>query len=90
MGVMVEIDSWLGALLASDDRDVPRKARECIVLELYREGKLSSGKASELLGMERTSFVEYASALNIPYAEETDLELDSDLAFLRSKLHPSA
>lgn len=90
MGVMVEIESSLGTLLASNERDVPAKAREYIVLELYREGKLSSGKAAELLDMERTAFVEYASSLGIPYAEETASELDSDLVSLRAKLQPSA
>ena len=32
--------------------------KECVVLELYRRGLLSSGKAAELLGMNRVAFID--------------------------------
>lgn len=34
--------------------------KEAAVLELYREGAISSGKAAEILDMERFEFVRYA------------------------------
>ena len=50
--------------------------REAAVLELYREGKLSSGKAAEVLGMERFEFIRYAGAKGIPYIRLTPEELE--------------
>ena len=50
-------------------------ARELIVLELYRQGEASSGKAAELLGMERGEFIRYASARGIPYLQLSGEEL---------------
>jgi len=44
-------------------------ARELIVMELYRRGSISSGKAAELLDMERLVFVRYASRLGLPFFE---------------------
>lgn len=41
--------------------------KEYLVLELYRRHEVSSGKAAELLGMERFEFVRHASRLGIPY-----------------------
>ena len=53
--------------------------KECVVLELYRRGVISSGKAAELLGMGRLEFIHYAGRLGIPYfrmsAEEWEDEL---------------
>lgn len=34
--------------------------KEAATLELYREGRISSGKAAEILGMERFEFIRYA------------------------------
>lgn len=42
--------------------------REAVVLELYRRGIVSSGKAAELLGMQRFDFVGYADKLGIPFS----------------------
>jgi predicted HTH domain antitoxin len=49
-------------------------ARESIVLELYRQGKISSGKAAELAGMPRIAFIQHASALGIPFFDMTEEE----------------
>ena len=52
-----------------------------IVLELYRQGELSSGKAAQLLGMGREEFVRHASKQGIPYfqleGEELEREIDA-------------
>lgn len=75
----LQLDDELAALLAQDQQSVPDAAREMIVLELYRRGTVSSGKAAQLLGMGRYDFVRKASALGIPFfdmpAEEWDNEM---------------
>lgn len=42
-------------------------AKECVVLELYRRGLISSGKAAELLEMNRLEFIRYSGRVGIPY-----------------------
>lgn len=65
--VQVELDHDLVALLEQLRQPVKDAARELIVLELYRQGELSSGKAARLLGMERDTFIRHASDKGIPY-----------------------
>lgn len=77
MNVSLEPD--LIRLLQSYDRPVDESVRELLVLELYRQGRISSGKAGELLGLPRASFVEHASSLGIPFFDMTAEELQSDL-----------
>jgi predicted HTH domain antitoxin len=69
----VEIDRDLVDLLEELHRPAKQAARELIVLELYRQGEVSSGRAAQLLGKEREEFIQYASQQGIPY-----LQLDSD------------
>jgi len=45
-----------------------------IVLELYRRGLISSGKAAALLGVSRLDFIQHASELGIPYFRFTEDE----------------
>ena len=53
------------------------------ILELYRRKEISSGKAAELLGMQRFEFVRYASRLGIPFFDMSKEELERDLEALR-------
>ncbi len=56
--------------------------KEAAVLELYREGRISSGKAAEILGMERFEFIRYAGMKGIPYIRLTPEELEEEVGFL--------
>lgn len=83
--VPVELDQDLVAVLEELRRPVKEAARELIVLELYRQGELSSGKAAQLLGLEREDFIRQASAQGIPYfqlrGDELRRELDASKQF---------
>lgn len=51
MTLVLEIpDSWKGPL-GLDTADAAGRAREMLVIESYREGKLSRGQAAEMLGL---------------------------------------
>lgn len=71
--VPVQLDQDLVELLEELQRPARESARELIVLELYRQGEVSSGRAAQLLGKEREEFIRYASQQGIPY-----FQLDSD------------
>jgi predicted HTH domain antitoxin len=78
--IRIEIDDTLAALLRQTDQPVQVAAIEMIVLELYRRGAISSGKAAELLGSDRLAFIQYASKLGIPYVEMTEDEWAAEKA----------
>jgi predicted HTH domain antitoxin len=77
-------DSW-ESLLGLDSGDAANRARQMLVLEGYREGRLSRGQVSEMLGL---GFHETESLLATHHAWQQptwdDLEAGSDQ--LRSRL----
>ena len=77
--VQLELDEDLVAVLEELHRPVKETARELIVLELYRQGELSSGKAAQLLGLEREDFIRQASAQGIPYFQLSGEDLRREL-----------
>jgi predicted HTH domain antitoxin len=82
--VQVELGQDLVELLEELRRPVKESARELIVLELYRQGEVSSGKSAELLGMRRDEFIRYASDRGIPYLQLADDELRREIEDSRS------
>lgn len=53
--------------------------KELAVLELYRRRQISSGKAAELLKMERFEFVRFAARQGIPFIDLSDDETAAEL-----------
>lgn len=79
MTVNVPLEKEIAALLQMFDRPVQDTARELIVLELYRQGRISSGKAAELLDMSRVAFIQHSSRLGIPFFDMTEEEWQAEL-----------
>ena len=75
----VELHQDLVDLLEELQRPPKEAARELIVLELYRRGEVSSGRAAQLLGMEREEFIRHASKQGIPYFQVEGGELQREL-----------
>jgi len=82
--VKIEIEEPLAALLHQNNQEVQAVGREMIVLELYRRGTISSGKAAELLGTSRLDFIQHASRLGIPFFEMTADEWQAEKAALKA------
>jgi predicted HTH domain antitoxin len=76
----LDLGEELGALLAKLGQPVEQAAREMIVLELYRRGVISSGKAAALLGRPRLDFIQRASELGIPYFRFTEDECRTEVS----------
>ncbi|MBC8876427.1 MAG: UPF0175 family protein [Planctomycetes bacterium] len=72
--INIPLESDLVSLLQSLNQPILDSARELMVLELYRRGTISSGKAAELLGISRWGFISHASRLGIPFFEMTEDE----------------
>jgi hypothetical protein len=82
--VHLNLDEDLVGILGELQQPVDKAAVELIVLELYRMGKLSSGRASAALGMSRLAFIQHASDLGISYLRLSPDDLDSDIQVGRS------
>lgn len=76
--ITMTIPSEILPIVAKRRKDVPSKVLEYLILELYRLGELSSGKAAQYLEMERFEFVRFASRNGIPFFEMDKEELLQD------------
>lgn len=76
--MILQIEDDLSCFLQTPDRSAEEFARELIVLELYRQKRVSSGKAAELLGTEKVDFIRHASDFGIPYLDMTPDELEAE------------
>jgi len=76
--LLLNLEDDLAALMGRPDQPIQREAHELIVLELFRRGSLSSGRAAELLSKTRTEFIQYASSLGIPFFDMSDDEWQAE------------
>ncbi len=76
--IRLDLEEDLAALLQTANQPVQRTARELIVLELYRRGSISSGKAAQLLDMSRWEFIRHASRLGIAFFDMTEEEWQAE------------
>ena len=79
MSAVLEIKDELAAVLKENGQPLSERATELIVLELYRRGDISGGKAAELLEMDRLEFIQYSGSQGIPYFRYTKEEWEQEL-----------
>ena len=82
--VQIDLDSDLVAVLEEVGRPAKESVRELIVLELFREGLISSGKAAELMGVPRLDFIRCAGRQGIPYFQMSHEELREEIEHAKS------
>jgi predicted HTH domain antitoxin len=75
----------LGALDVPNVR-VERRLRELIAFELVREGRISTGKGAEMLGISKWGFIQLLAQRAIDYFTETPEELADQVADLQHLL----
>ena len=83
--VRIDLDEELVAVLEEVGWPARESVRKLIVLELYREGLISSGRGAELMGVHRADFIERAGQQGIPYFQMTREELRREVD--QAKLH---
>jgi len=62
------------------------RLRELIVVELFREGRVSSGKGARILGMSKRAFIELLGRRGVPCFTESPEELEADVKVAESLL----
>jgi predicted HTH domain antitoxin len=65
--------------LKETPEDFAREATKVIAVKLYEMGKLSSGRAAELAGISRVSFLQSLAEFKAPIFDLTREELKRDL-----------
>jgi predicted HTH domain antitoxin len=68
--VELELEDEVAALI-EQEKPLGKAAYETLVMDLFRRGKVSTGRACELLGLDRASFARRADELDIPYFQIT-------------------
>lgn len=85
MTVVIDIPAETERLLQAEWGDLNRAAREALVIESYRQGKLSLGQCSEIFGksvLETEAFFR-SRGVDLPMTAD---DLERDRAFLQSIL----
>jgi len=75
----------LGALDVPSGK-VGQHLRELIALELVREGRISTGKGAEMLGISKWAFIQLLAQRGIDYFTETPDELADQVGELQRLL----
>jgi predicted HTH domain antitoxin len=81
----VVVDDELAALV-EQEQTLDQATREALVMGLFQRGKISSGKACELLGLERMTFIRRANELGVPVYLTTEEEWVREKATIDSWL----
>ena len=89
---MLDLDDDLATLLRATGQSLEDAALELIVMELYRRGTISRGRAAEHLGLPLRDFLERAGALGIPFADYTEEEWEGEMRAVDDidRDHPSS
>ncbi|MBL7161449.1 MAG: UPF0175 family protein [Anaerolineales bacterium] len=77
--INVKLERQLWELFRPYYQQPDEAVKEVAVLELYRRREISSGKAAQLLGMERFEFIRYAARLGIPFFDMDEGELANEV-----------
>lgn len=81
--ITVLLPEGLKELLPNPSGSISQEVIRLVVLELFNEGEISSGKAAELLGMSGESFRELLYQRNIPYFDYTKNEMQEEFTVIR-------
>ena len=80
--VALELPRDLLGALEVPQTQVETRLRELIAQELFREGRISSGKGAELLGVPKLAFIQLLSQHGIDYFTASPEELEAEVAML--------
>ena len=71
-----------------DQKEIQQRVREWLVLSLFTEGHISSGRAARLLEISRIEFLALLRAQKIAYVDYTSEELADEFATIKSMRKP--
>jgi predicted HTH domain antitoxin len=78
--LILEIPEEILVSLKESPQEFSRDILMLAAVKLYEMGKLSSGRAAQLAGIPRVSFLQSLSRYNVPIFDFTEEELKQDMA----------
>ncbi|GFP19750.1 hypothetical protein HKBW3S03_01254 [Candidatus Hakubella thermalkaliphila] len=78
----IRVPDELVDLIGSEEM-AQKEAKEALILDLVGRGKISKGKAAQLLGVSLWDLPEVLAKYRIPWFDYTAEELKKDLEFLK-------
>ncbi|MCL4506327.1 MAG: UPF0175 family protein [Chloroflexi bacterium] len=81
--VSIKIPRDLAGALDIPLADLAPYLQEMVALELFRQGRISSGKAAELMGITKIEFMRLLGKHNIPYFTLSPNELEAEVDGVR-------
>ena len=88
--VEIELPEKLVAALDVPESELGRQAREWVLLELFQEGRISSGKAAKFLGLSKAQFLDLLSERHLPYLDADPGDLEGEVAAAEAAAKPSS
>ena len=83
--ICVKVPRDLVRILKVRDEDITKLVRLYLAIELYREGKVSLGKAAEIVGVSKWEMMEILASKNIPIQYDVE-DLKKDIKTLEEML----
>lgn len=78
--LVLEIPEEILISLKESPQEFSKDIRMLAAVKLYELGKLSSGRAAQLAGISKVSFLQSLSRYNVPIFDLTEEELKQDMA----------
>jgi predicted HTH domain antitoxin len=69
-----------------DQREIDDSVTQALAMKLFETGRITSGVAARLLGMNRLAFLDMLHQQGIPYVDHTREELEQEQAVLEKVL----
>ena len=77
--IQIDIPDAVFLALKETPEQLSREIRMAAAAKLYELGKLSSGRAAEMAGVSRVSFLQLLAQYDVPVFDMTEEELQRDL-----------
>lgn len=93
VSLRVELPDELVRVLAPSSDEAAACLKRLALIDLFRQGRVSSGYAAETLGVSRSQFIDLLAEHGVPYIDLSAEELQQDLEAarrLRERLNPSS
>lgn len=87
MKIEIELPRDLLTALEIPESELSQRAQEWVVLNLFQEGKISAGKAGEILRLSKSRFLDLLAARALPYLDANPQELVREVAAAQATRH---